>query len=505
MLDSSDQHVQHGRSPERRDITDDGTQMSGTKTFDPKPKDVFIESAEPGTSPIWIKGPSSRRYLTWFTIVTIAITAVWGAVLGILLPNQVQLIEFAGWFHGADAGLDLQHLTLLQQSIDAGTATATAEQARQLELLSGFNAARAQSLAIITSIGVILTMLVQPIVGVFADRTRTRWGRRAPWILFGTLGGALLLSLMRFAPTIAVLAIVFMLAQAVLNTASGPLATTVADRMPENRRGTASALGGFGNFFGGLLGGLLAGALFATIGLDFYFILAVFVAFAGVMFVLIARDRSSRDLAVAPFNWHQFFVGFTIALRARDYRWVWVARILLTFGYTVSTALSLYMLQSYVHPALSQADATKTAPLLLLTGVPVTIIAVFIAGRLSDKLGKRRVFVVVASVLMAVSMVIPILMPTVPGLFLQAIVGGIAFGIYLPVDQALFIDVLPDQKAAGRDLGVAGLGSNLGQALGPILAGAVVAVTGGYVGIWVAAGVLVLLGGIALLPLKGVK
>ncbi|RZT66490.1 Na+/melibiose symporter-like transporter [Microcella alkaliphila] len=479
--------------------------MSGTKTFEPKPKDVFVESTEPGTSPIWVKGPSSRRYLTWYTILTIAITAVWGAVLGILLPNQVQLIEFGGWFTGADAGIDLQQLTLLQQSIDAGTASATAEQARQLELLSGFNAARAQSLAIITSIGVVLTMLIQPIVGVFADRTRTRWGRRAPWILFGTLAGALLLSLMRFAPTIALLAIVFMLTQAVLNSAVGPLMTTVADRMPENRRGTASALGGFGNFFGGLLGGLAAGALFATIGLDFYFILAAFVAFAGVMFVLIARDRSSKDLVVAKFNWKAFFVGFTIALRNRNYRWVWVARILLTFGYTVSTALSLYMLQSYVRPALSQIEATQLAPLLLLTGVPVTIIAVFIAGKLSDKLGKRRIFVIVASLLMAASMIIPIVWPTVPGLFLQAIVGGIAFGIYLPVDQALFIDVLPDKRAAGRDLGVAGLGSNLGQALGPILAGAVVAVTGGYVGIWITAGVLVFLGAVAIFPLKGVK
>jgi MFS family permease len=479
--------------------------MSGTKTFEPKPKDVYIDAAGPGTSPIWVKGPSSRRYLTWYTILTIAITAVWGAVLGILLPNQVQLIEFGNWFTGADAGVDLQQLTLLQQSIDAGRATATGDQVRQLALLSDFNASRAQSLAIITSIGVILTMLVQPIVGVFADRTRTAWGRRAPWILFGTLAGALLLSLMKFAPTIAMLAIVFMLTQAVLNTASGPLATTVADRMPENRRGTASALGGFGNFFGGLLGGLLAGALFATVGLDFYFILAAFVAFSGVMFVIFAKDRSSKDLEVEKFNRKEFFVGFTIALRSRNYRWVWVARILLTFGYTVSTALSLYMLQSYVHPALSQADATKLAPLLLLTGVPVTIIAVFIAGRLSDKLGKRRMFVIVASVLMAASMIIPIVSPTVAGLFIQAIVGGLAFGIYLPVDQALFIDVLPDQKAAGRDLGVAGLGSNLGQALGPILAGAVVAVTGGYVGIWVAAGVLVLLGGVALFPLKGVK
>ncbi|WP_349865902.1 MFS transporter [Leifsonia sp. WHRI 6310E] len=466
---------------------------------------VVLEPTEPGTSPILVRGRSSRRYLTWYTILTIAISAVWGAVLGILLPNHVQILEFGQWFTGSDAGLDLQKLTLLQQAVDAGTATANAAQAHQLELLKGFNSARAQSLAIITSIGVVLTMLVQPIVGVLADRTRSRWGRRAPWILFGSLIGALLLVLMRFSPTLLVLAIVYMFAQAFINAAVGPLATTVADRMPENRRGTASALGGFGNFFGGLLGGLAAGSLFAVLGLDIYFIVAAFVAFAGVMFVLFAKDRSSKNLLVPTMNWRSFFVGFTIALRSRDFRWVWVARILLSFGYTVSTALSLYMLQSYIRPALSQAQATQLAPLLTLVGVPVTIIALFIAGRLSDRLGKRRIFVIVSSVLMACSMLIPIVSPTILGLFLQAVVGGIAFGIYLPVDQALFIDVLPDERAAGRDLGVAGLGSNLGQALGPILAGAVVAMTGGYVGVWIAAFGLVLLAGVALVPLKGIK
>lgn len=466
---------------------------------------VILDPVEPGTSPIYIKGPISRRYLTWYTVLTIAISAVWGAVLTILLPNQVQLLEVGNWFSGADAGIDLQQLTLLQQQIADGAATATPEQARQLELLTGFNAARAQSLAIITSIGVVLSMLVQPIVGVFADRTRTRWGRRVPWIFFGTLVGALLLTLMRIAPSIAVLAVIYMLVQAVLNSAVGPLMTTVADRMPENRRGVASALGGFGNFFGGLIGGLGAGVFFATLGLDLYFIVAAFVAFAGVMFVLFARDASSKDLVVDKFNWKEFFVGFTIALRSRNFRWVWVARILLSFGYTVSTALSLYMLQSYIRPALSQAEATQLAPLLALAGVPVTLITLFVAGKLSDKLGKRRVFVIASSILMAASMLIPIVMPSIAGLFIQAVVAGLAFGIYLPVDQALFIDVLPDQRAAGRDLGVAGLGSNLGQALGPILAGVVVTVTGGYLGIWVAAFVLVLLGAAALAPLKGIK
>jgi predicted MFS family arabinose efflux permease len=163
------------------------------------------------------------------------------------------------------------------------------------------------------------------------------------------------------------------------------------------------------------------------------------------------------------------------------------------------------MLQSYIRPALSAAEATSIAPLLVLAGVPVTLVTVFVAGRMSDKLQKRRSFVVVASVLMAVSMLIPVVWPALPALFIQAIVAGLAFGIYLPIDQALFIDVLPDQRSAGRDLGVAALGSNLGQALGPMLAGAVVAVTGGYLGVWLAAFVLVVLAAVAIAPLKGVK
>ena len=75
--------------------------MSGTVASEQKPKpepqpakattrgDVVLDPAAPGTSAILVRGPRSRAYLTWYTILTIATTSVWGAVLGILLPNQV--------------------------------------------------------------------------------------------------------------------------------------------------------------------------------------------------------------------------------------------------------------------------------------------------------------------------------------------------------------------------------------------------------------------------------
>ena len=166
------------------DITDDGNHMSSTRSpsrtlqADPKGDRTSSSSrASRGRPRSTSRAASSRAYLTWFTILTIAITVGVGrghrhpAAEPRADPRDGQLV------HGRGCRASIcRSSTLLQQSIDAGTATATAEQARQLELLSGFNAARAQSLAIISTIGVILTMLIQPIVGVFADRTRTQVG-----------------------------------------------------------------------------------------------------------------------------------------------------------------------------------------------------------------------------------------------------------------------------------------------------------------------------------------
>ncbi|BCY11701.1 MFS transporter [Actinoplanes sp. L3-i22] len=465
----------------------------------------MVEPAEPGTSMTYRGGKPFRRYLLWYTLAFAAITAVWGGMLGVLLPNQVQMIEFAHWFTGADAGVDLTALNDLKAAVAAGTTIATPEQQRLLGILGDFDAARAQALSVVTSLAVAVTMLVQPVIGVLSDRTRSRFGRRAPWMLFGAVVGSGFLIAVRHAPTIAILALLWTCAQTVLNMIPGTLQTTVPDRIPEDRVGVTSGIGGLGNFAGGIVGGVGAGVLLPVLGLDVIYAYAILVLIGVVGFVVLLRDRPSTELVVPPHRWGTFFRGFLVPLRDHDFRWVWVARIVLTFGYAASTALALYMLQSYISPALSLADATRTAPLLTAASLPGTIVALLLAGRISDRTGRRKPLVIASSVLMAVSMLVPLCWPALPALFLQSILAGIAFGIYLPVDGALFIDVLPDRAAAGRDLGIAGLGSNLGQALGPVLAGQVVALTGGYRGVWAVATVLTAVAAIAIFRVRDAR
>ena len=470
----------------------------------PQTPATIAEPVEPGTSMTYLGGRPLRRYILWYGLATVAIFAGLQAVGAILLPNQVQILEFASWFTGADAHVNLTALENLRTAVASGL-VATVEQQRLLHVLAQFDASRAQALALVVSLGIVGTIISQPIVGVLADHTRSRLGRRAPWLLLGGIVGACFFVGVRFAPTIALLALFWFVAQTAVNMAGGTLNTTVADRIPESRLGMVSSVAGLGNFIGAISGVVIAGALFVSLGLNLYFLFAVLLVAGIVGFVLLNRDRPSTALPVPPLSWGDFFRGFLVPLKASDFRLVWLARLVLLFGYGTTTALSFYMMQSYITPALSAAQATRTVPLLAVAGLPATIVALVIAGRLSDKIGRRKPFVIMASVLFAVSAAIPLLWPVLPALFIQSILGGIAFGIYLPVDQALFIDVLPDKNAAGRDLGIANVATWIGQALSPLLAAQIVALTGGYRLVWVVAMVLVLVAAVVIVPVKRVR
>ncbi|MFJ9085512.1 MFS transporter [Streptomyces sp. NPDC102384] len=465
----------------------------------------IAEPSAPGTSMTYLGGPPLRRYLLVYILAMSAITAVNGGIGAIVLPLQVQDIEFAHWFTGPDAGANLQHLTNLKAHIEAGTATATARQQHQLDLLASYEAARASHLSTITGVGAVAMMIVQPVVGLLSDRTRSRWGRRAPWIAAGAVLGAALMLAVRYSTGIGLLVAFWALVQLGMNAAQGSLNTTVPDRIPENKLGTASALSGIGTVLGVLIGAVGAGALFDVMGLDSYYPFALALAVMGLLFVLVAKDRSSVDLHVPDTNWAGLLKSYLIPLRSADFRWVWFAGLMVMLSYGASNAFNLYMLQSYIQPALSAAEATRLVPVLAIVVLPGTVVSMLVTGRWSDRIGRRKPFVIGASALFAASMAVPLVWPALPALFIQNIVGGLGAGCYLAVDRALLIDVLPDREAAGRDLGIGATGINLGQAVGPVVAGQLVALTGGYGSVWVLSLLAALTGAVAIARVRKVR
>ncbi|MBU4225881.1 MAG: MFS transporter [Chloroflexi bacterium] len=121
------------------------------------------------------------------------------------------------------------------------------------------------TLGLLGSAGLVVAMLVQPIVGVFSDRARTRLGRRLPFIIGGAVMIAICLFLLALAPGLWVLILGVLLIQFSSNILQGPWQALIPDLVPEVQRGKASGLKAFLDILASVVGGLVAGLLLGRV------------------------------------------------------------------------------------------------------------------------------------------------------------------------------------------------------------------------------------------------
>lgn len=363
-------------------------------------------------------------------------------------------------------------------------------------------ASKETNLAIVTSISSFFTLFIQPIVGALSDRTRSKLGRRAPWMLGGAfLGGLMLILIPIIGVNVGLIAVMWVLAQVSLNGLQGPLSAIIADRLDPDYRGTASAFFGVGSTLGMTLGVVVAGLLVAQLGLG-YTIFAVAVIICTVGLIVVNQDRSSQDLEVPPFHLGTFVKGFAAPFKAHDFRWAFAQRFVMFAGYMGIFGYMLYILISYIGLPLAQAGVF--IGIQTIVSSVASIGATFVAGPLSDKIGRRKIFVVVASVLIAIGCVVPWILPTTTGMLIYAVLAGLGFGCYMAVDVALVVDILPSPEDAAKDLGVINIANNVPQMLAPIINAALIAMFG-YAALWPFAIVLVIAASVLVLPIKGVR
>jgi MFS family permease len=409
---------------------------------------------EPPASP-----PATKRLLPSMLVNALVLFATYAGLIAILLPTQVALLDPRD---------------------------------------------KIGNLAIVTTVSFVFTLFAQPIVGAFSDRTRSRFGRRLPWMVLGAaVGGVFLLGLGSL-KSLLWITVFWVVIQVALNALQGPLTAIVPDRLPRNKRGTASAMMGVGMQIGGTLGVLLAGQLASAVGIG-YMTFGIVVIVVTVLFALFNKDWSSRGASVPPWKWGQFFAGFWINPRKHpDFFWAFTARFLLILGYFVVSAYQLYILTDYIH--LSLKAAPGFAGILSLVALVPTMIAIVVAGWWSDRAGRRKVFIYAASVVMVISLAFPLVMPTTTGMIVMSILNGIGFGLYMACDTALMTEVLPGGgAAAGKDLGILNVATNIPQAMSAALAALIITAFGGYPALFVFGMVFVVLAALALIPIKSVK
>ena len=169
---------------------------------------------------------------------------------------------------------------------------------------------------------------------------------------------------------------------------------------------------------------------------------------------------------------------------------------------------AVYILQSSSNPWLFGAGVFWEAAIFLGTLVQSAVLvgASLLGGRLSDWTGRRKIFVVVASVVYGVSMFVIAAASSFNGFLVGMAIGGLGFGMYMAVDLALVVDVLPDPDSAAKDLGVLNIAGALPSSIAPAVAPLILAVGGGSYGVlYAVAGVCALAAAATIVPVKQVR
>ncbi|MER6455369.1 MFS transporter [Streptomyces sp900105245] len=355
-------------------------------------------------------------------------------------------------------------------------------------------------LAWVTGAGAVVSLVANPLFGALSDRTTARAGRRTPWIVAGTVGGALALLLLAGAGGVATMAAGWCLVQLTLNAAFAAVTAAVPDRVPRLQRGTVGGWLGAAQILGVVVGtGLAAAAGGVRAG---YAACAVFTVVGVLPYVLCHRDLRLARADRPAWSLRSFAAGFwTSPRRHPDLAWAWLTRFLINLGNSLVLLYLLYYLRDRLH----HPDPGRGV--LILTAVnSLTLTATVVAGGVwSDRVGRRKPFVVWSGVLMAVATALLAGWQTWPGAIVAAAVLGVGFGVFTSVDFALMTDVLPKALDRGKDLGVINVANALPQVAAPALAAPIVTHLGGYRALYLFSAAVGLAGAVLVNRIRGVR
>ena len=144
-------------------------------------------------------------------------------------------------------------------------------------------------------------------------------------------------------------------------------------------------------------------------------------------------------------------MNFRPPRHAPDFYFALVGRTLMMGGYWMINGYLFYISQDYIFAGQPKAKDSANA-LIAVMGVitlVVSLIAALTAGPITDKIGRRKLPVALASCLFAVGIVMPLAMPSRVGMLLFAAIAGLGYGVYNAIDQALNVSELPNPEEAG--------------------------------------------------------
>lgn len=368
---------------------------------------------------------------------------------------------------------------------------------------------RADLLGYLLGIGATITLIAAPLTGVLSDRTRSRWGRRRPFTVIGLVVGSASIPVMILAPDPLLLGVGWVLCTVGWGTAVGSVGNYQADFLAPEQRGKVSGFTGLVMQLAPVIGILLVGLVSG----DVFWIFMIPSAFGLVLigaFVLFAREPDSRGL-VHKNRLTVLGVLRSYGFRPRefpDFAWNWLGRFVFFLGLTLTSSFGTFFYAQRL--GVSVAEVAGFVGLTAVLSIGTSTLGALGFGALSDRMGRRRPFIMLGAAIFAVGAVMSAFASTFGLLIAGALLTSFGIAIFSAVAQALVLDVLPHRETqAGRFMAITAFSQKLPGAIAPLAAPLVLAIGGGnenYFALYLAAGVLALAGGATIMwRVRGVQ
>ncbi|MHA2621267.1 MAG: MFS transporter [bacterium JZ-2024 1] len=325
--------------------------------------------------------------------------------------------------------------------------------------------------------GGFVSTFVQVAIGVISDRTRSRWGRRLPYIVAGILLTIPFLYLLGTADGYSAVVVAFLGIQFFLNISMGPYQALIPDLIQPTHHGRASGYLGMANVLGQTAGlalpGLILGkhpkllvrltlesrVLILTMLLGT--VLLVFGAFTAFVF---PRWAFQNGEVVTEKGWAEVF-------RLRiceypDFYWLLISRFTLNLGFYTATTFLLYYVQDTLKMGIR---AEQVVSVLMILATVASLAGVLPSGILSDQMSKKQLIYLSCGITGAGALIF-VATSSVSAAIIAAVLFGIGWGAFSAVDWAFVCNLLPPKHQA-KFMGIWSFAYTVPQMLAPLLVG----------------------------------
>ena len=360
------------------------------------------------------------------------------------------------------------------------------------------------SLSLVAGVGALLSIFANPFFGKMSDRTSSHMGMRRPWMVIGLVVGSFGVLVVALAPNIPVVLLGWCIAEVFFNALLAAMVAVLPDQVPAVQRGLVSGVLGVcvpiasvsGTFVVKLFTGNLTTMFLAPCAIGGFFIL---------LFAATLDDRRLAKRDKPRWSLRELLSTFYVnPRRSPDFAWAFASRFMFVLADAFLVTYQAYYLLNKIGSA--EADVPEQIFLGTLAQSVVLIAASLVGGRLSDRSGRRKIFVLTASIVYGLALFVIAIASSFNGFLVGMAISGLGFGMYVAVDLALVVDVLPDEDSAAKDLGVFNIAGALPFSIAPAIAPVILGIGNGSYGVlYAVAGVCAIIGAFAILPVKGVR